>query len=232
LSSSISQPNFYLIGPQNEAARQEYINEQSSKSDNLIANSPFDLDWFPSAWIVFVYLAGPSDVAEGANPLKPRSQQAMVEEETRTLKELAYENSKRPQTKTVRRAIRSQLGDGKISEQSVQNKNSDSSRKFVISFEPVQVQETLKDRIAIVKEKIQWLKGDLGYSDDHVKVKKAKRELTNLYDETEKAFNKKERKSSIDAISISSVDQDGEEVSLLNESMEKTCNESQDEMYY
>ena len=61
--------------------------------------------------MVFAYIGNGSESPnDGANPFRPRSTQALVEDEIRTLQQLAeHRSTGKQQSKTVRRAIRESL---------------------------------------------------------------------------------------------------------------------------
>jgi len=89
-------------------ARKEYIATNKDEFLETHQLEPFDVDWFPSSWLVFVYMGGASDQPHGeANPFKPRGAKAIIVEELLNLEEISSQT--RYKSKKIRRSVKNSL---------------------------------------------------------------------------------------------------------------------------
>ncbi len=146
-----------------------------------------------------MYLGGASEHASNhANPFKPRSQKDMVVEEVRTLKELASQSAKKPQSKTIRRSIRELLPEPKDegivlfpSNSSKVAKLSHPTKSVMVTLmtsaetDPILLQEkkrnAIRETITLLKDKMNFLKTEMGYDDNHPAIISTKDELLSAY---------------------------------------------------
>jgi hypothetical protein len=185
----------------NEFARKEYIKGECMKASNILDPANFDQNWFPTQWLVFVYLGGASDCPDDANPFKPRSQQDMYDTNVKTLQDVAAHKAKTFASKSVRRLIRGALPDKDLIQP-------DSKKVIVIQHKH---STTLMEEISLVEKKMAFYEVKMKFKDDDPEMVAVKEELMRLYAKTSSSIiNAKKRKSPL-PIPVDDDDDDEEE---------------------